>query len=192
MAQRCCDVALMAAGELRSGRTGECRSGPDGTNVVERLQMSSKTPPFGWPRRHGHGPCGRLLQGPSCGRCNSVLTCQQTISPWHGAVAYCKKVDDSKNHHEDPRRDHDLPKRLAQGFRAGSLFVEVPENKNTKHNHCKSQGDEARRWREEWPISRDVIAKQREFGDDEKHLIEWSVAYRQQGIQNQTHCLRAP
>jgi hypothetical protein len=64
-----------------------------------------------------------------------------------------------------------LPKRHAQGFLTSCFFVQVSEYGHTNHDHCNSQGDEARWWREEGPVSSDVIPEQWEFSDYEEHCI---------------------
>lgn len=52
------------------------------------------------------------------------------------------------------------------------MLVEIAEDGDADDDHHASESDEAGGWREERPVVGNVIAEEREFGDDEKYADE--------------------
>ena len=90
----------------------------------------------------------------------------------HPDLSHSQNVDGAHDKDDDSRSNHDAPKWKTQAFLTCCLLVEVPQDTDSKGDHCKTEHDKARSRAEERPVSREVGFEKREFSEDEK---SWGV-----------------
>lgn len=80
----------------------------------------------------------------------------------------CEEVDDAEDKGKNAGGDDDTPGMSAKRFLARGLLVEIAEDGDADDDHHESESDEAGGGRKKRPVVGNVVAKERQFGDDEK------------------------
>lgn len=84
----------------------------------------------------------------------------------------CEEVDDAEDEGKNARGNDYAPVVSAKRLLACGLLVKIAEDGDTQNDHHEAESNEAGGGREKRPVVGNVVAEEREFGDDEKYADE--------------------
>lgn len=84
----------------------------------------------------------------------------------HQGATYRNHIYHAHNHGQNASGDHNPPKRKPQRLLTGGWRVEIAQHADPQHHHYYSQCYKPGFLTQQWPVSIEVVAKERKLGDD--------------------------